>query len=168
MFDLGFSELFLIGVISLLVLGPERLPKAARTVGALLRRARSSYMSLKSDIERELAADELKRSIKSVTEPAESIRETVREMSSASRDFEAELRQVDRAHAEAEIDSALGPGAQHGAHQDSPAPKADVERASDPVASADSAIAEPSTDQPATAETQVAATEPPDSGRTGP
>jgi sec-independent protein translocase protein TatB len=113
MFDLGFSELFLIGVIALIVLGPERLPKAARTVGALMRRARSSYMSLKNDIERELAADELKQSIKSVTEPAESIRETVREVGSAGRDFEAELRAVDRANAdranaEAEIDSALG------------------------------------------------------------
>ncbi len=108
MFDLGFSELFLIGVIALLVLGPERLPKAARTVGALLRRARSSYMSLKSDIERELAADELKRSIKSVTDPVRSVREAASEVGAAGREFEAELRQVDRRNASAEVDSALG------------------------------------------------------------
>lgn len=108
MFDLGFSELFLIGIVALIVLGPERLPKAARTVGALLRRARSSYMSLKSDIERELAADELKRSMNSMTEPARDIRQTMTDVDKAGRDFEAELRQVDRDNARAEIDSALG------------------------------------------------------------
>ncbi len=107
MFDLGFSELFLIGVIALLVLGPERLPKAARTVGALLRRARSSYMSLKSDIERELAADELKRSINSVTDPVRSVREAVSEVDQAGRDFQAELRRVDKRNADAEVESAL-------------------------------------------------------------
>ncbi|MGA9421304.1 MAG: twin-arginine translocase TatA/TatE family subunit, partial [Rhodanobacteraceae bacterium] len=42
MFDIGFSEIALIAVTALLVLGPERLPRAARTLGALLRRARSS------------------------------------------------------------------------------------------------------------------------------
>ena len=63
MFDLGFVELLVIGVVALLVLGPERLPAAARTVGGLLRRARSSWNSLRGELEREFAADELKRSI---------------------------------------------------------------------------------------------------------
>jgi sec-independent protein translocase protein TatB len=64
MFDVGTGELALIAVVALLVLGPERLPKAARTAGALVRRARASWQSVRSEIERELAAEELRQSIK--------------------------------------------------------------------------------------------------------
>jgi sec-independent protein translocase protein TatB len=64
MFNLSMPELAVIGVVALLVLGPERLPGAARTVGALMRRAQRSWTGLRGDIERELAADELKRSLK--------------------------------------------------------------------------------------------------------
>jgi sec-independent protein translocase protein TatB len=63
MFDIGFSEIALIAVVALLVLGPERLPKVARTVGALVRRARSSWQNVRSEIERELAAEDLKKTI---------------------------------------------------------------------------------------------------------
>jgi sec-independent protein translocase protein TatB len=63
MFDIGFSEIALIAVVALLVLGPERLPRVARTAGALLRRARSSWQNVRSEIERELAAEDLKRTI---------------------------------------------------------------------------------------------------------
>ena len=64
MFDVGMGEIGLIAVVALLVLGPERLPGAARTAGALLRKARQSWQSVRAEIERELAADELKRNIK--------------------------------------------------------------------------------------------------------
>jgi sec-independent protein translocase protein TatB len=64
MFDIGTGELGLIAVIALLVLGPERLPGAARTAGALLRRARQSWNNVRDEIERELAAEELKQSVK--------------------------------------------------------------------------------------------------------
>jgi sec-independent protein translocase protein TatB len=63
MFDIGFSELFVIGIVALVVLGPERLPKAARFAGLWVRRARAQWYSVKSELERELAADELKRSL---------------------------------------------------------------------------------------------------------
>ena len=63
MFDIGFSELFVIAIVALLVLGPERLPKAARFVGLWLRRARAQWYSVKSELENELADDELKRSL---------------------------------------------------------------------------------------------------------
>ena len=63
MFDVGFSEIALIAVVALLVLGPERLPKVARTVGALMRRARNSWQDVRGEIERELAAEDLKRTI---------------------------------------------------------------------------------------------------------
>jgi sec-independent protein translocase protein TatB len=63
MFDIGFSELFLVAVVALLVLGPERLPKAARFAGLWVRRARAQWYSVKSEFERELADEELKRSL---------------------------------------------------------------------------------------------------------
>ena len=53
MFDIGFSELALISIIGLVVLGPERLPKAARTVGYGMGRARSTFSHLRNELERE-------------------------------------------------------------------------------------------------------------------
>ena len=64
MFDVSLVELAVIALVALLVLGPERLPRAARTVGLYVRKARQSWYGVRADIERELAADELKRSLK--------------------------------------------------------------------------------------------------------
>ncbi len=63
MFDIGFSELLLIAVVALVVLGPERLPKAARFAGLLVRRARTQWESIKQELERELEAEALKRNL---------------------------------------------------------------------------------------------------------
>ncbi len=63
MFDVGFSEVLLLGIIALLVLGPERLPKAARIFGGFVRKARRSFEGLKQEIEREIDADELRKSL---------------------------------------------------------------------------------------------------------
>jgi len=63
MFDVGFSELLIIAVVALLVLGPERLPKAARFAGLWVRRARAQWYSVKAELERELASEEMKRSL---------------------------------------------------------------------------------------------------------
>ena len=75
MFDVGFSELVLIAVVALLVLGPERLPGAARTVGALLRKARQSFESVKAEVEREVRDEELKRVLKSMPQPSDALRD---------------------------------------------------------------------------------------------
>jgi len=77
MFELSFGKMALIAIVALLVLGPERLPGAARTVGALLRRARNSWQSVRSEIERELAAEDIKRSIHDTARSVD-IREDVR------------------------------------------------------------------------------------------
>ncbi len=61
MFEVGFSEMAVIAIIALIVLGPERLPKAARMAGTFLRKARQSFENLKTEVERELEADELKK-----------------------------------------------------------------------------------------------------------
>lgn len=72
MFDIGFSELLLIAVVALVVLGPERLPRAAKFAGLWVRRARAQWYSVKTEFEREIAADELRRSV-------EQARDSVRE-----------------------------------------------------------------------------------------
>lgn len=63
MFDFGFSEMLLTAVVGLLVLGPQRLPRAARTLGLWVRRARASWFSLRAELERELNDEDLKRSL---------------------------------------------------------------------------------------------------------
>ena len=63
MFDVGFSEILVIAVVALLVLGPERLPKAARFAGLWVRRARAQWNSVKAELENELADEELRRNI---------------------------------------------------------------------------------------------------------
>jgi len=61
MFDIGFQELVLISVVALLVIGPERMPGLARKAGLWIGKARHFISSVKNDIDRELAADELRR-----------------------------------------------------------------------------------------------------------
>ncbi|HBK56910.1 MAG TPA: twin-arginine translocase subunit TatB [Xanthomonadales bacterium] len=82
MFDIGFSELLLVAVIALLVLGPERLPKAARLVGAWLRKAKSTWYSVKTELEEEIAQADLK----------ESLRKTAAEFREAGRELDAVAR----------------------------------------------------------------------------
>ena len=64
MFDVGFTEILLLSLVGLLVLGPERLPRVARTLGGMARKARSSWLSLKRSIEAEMRAEELKEPLK--------------------------------------------------------------------------------------------------------
>ena len=78
MFDVGFSELLVIAVVALIVLGPERLPKAARFAGLWVRRARAQWHSVRAELERDLAAEDLQRSL--------------RETGAAMRDAQATLR----------------------------------------------------------------------------
>lgn len=61
MFDIGFAELLLIGVVALLVLGPEKLPIAARTCGLWLGRLRRSVSSIQREINEELRIEEMRR-----------------------------------------------------------------------------------------------------------
>lgn len=61
MFDIGFFELAVIGVVALIVIGPERLPQVARTAGLWFGRIRKFVGNVKADIDREIKADELKR-----------------------------------------------------------------------------------------------------------
>ena len=73
MFDVGFAEIFLLAIIGLLVLGPERLPGVARTLGGFIRKARMSWISLRNTIESELAEADLAKPIKKTTEELQQI-----------------------------------------------------------------------------------------------
>lgn len=63
MFDFSFGEMLIVALVALVVLGPERLPKAARFVGLWVRKARAHWHSMKSELESELASEELRRSL---------------------------------------------------------------------------------------------------------
>ena len=93
MFDIGFSELTLIAVVALIVLGPDRLPKAARTMGHLFGRLQRYVNDVKADINREMELDELKKLQQQVQGAA---REIETSMTSAVRDFETGAREVEK------------------------------------------------------------------------
>lgn len=78
MFDFGFSELMVIGVVLLIVVGPERLPKVARTAGHLLGRVQRYVSDVKSDIQREMQLEELKKLQEQVKQQAQELESSVR------------------------------------------------------------------------------------------
>ncbi len=91
MFDIAFSEMLIIAVVALIVLGPEKLPKVARTAGHLLGRLQRYVNDVKTDINREMQLEELKKLQTQVEESARSLERSVtKEMQSA----EASLNQV--------------------------------------------------------------------------
>lgn len=100
MFDVGFFELLLVGLVALLVFGPERLPSLARTAGLWLGRARRFLSTVKADIEQELRAEELKRIIREqqLNNPLHDlIEDTEKSLREAREQAEAALRPVTQA-----------------------------------------------------------------------
>ena len=85
MFDIGFSEMMVIAVLALIVIGPERLPRVARTLGHLAGRLQRYVADVKADINREVELDELRKMRDSMQQAASSFQSTVsEEMSKAS------------------------------------------------------------------------------------
>jgi sec-independent protein translocase protein TatB len=77
MFDIGFSELLVIGVVALIVIGPEKLPRMARTVGHLAGRLQRYVADVKADINREIELDELRKMRDSMQQAASSFESSV-------------------------------------------------------------------------------------------
>jgi sec-independent protein translocase protein TatB len=77
MFDIGFSELLVIGVVALIVIGPEKLPRMARTVGHLAGRLQRYVADVKADINREIELEELRKMRDSMQEAASSFETSV-------------------------------------------------------------------------------------------
>lgn len=85
MFDIGFLELVIVAVIALLVLGPERLPRAARTVGKWVGKARRMVSSFSQEIDRQMEIEELREQLKeqgkslNINDDAKKIHQTVKD-----------------------------------------------------------------------------------------
>jgi len=77
MFDVGFSELMLIAVVALVVIGPERLPRVARTAGHLIGRLQRYVSTVKSDISREMQLEELRRLRSEIEDSARSFEDSL-------------------------------------------------------------------------------------------
>ncbi len=94
MFDIGFAEFVVLCVIALLVVGPERLPRLMRTLGLWVGRARAAYSSLRDEVEREINA--------------EGLRETHRSLQRQVKDVEAQARRTE-SELRSEMDEQVGP-----------------------------------------------------------
>jgi len=100
MFDVSLTELMVIGVVALIVIGPERLPKVARTVGHLLGRAQRYVNDVKSDIQREIELDELRKFKTEMEDAAQGVQQSLNDTHASLQEpvqqFRAELDEVAR------------------------------------------------------------------------
>lgn len=97
MFDIGFSEMVVIAVVALIVIGPERLPKVARTLGHLWGRAQRYVNGVKADISRDMALEELRQMKQKVQQDAEA---SERALNLVSRELDQQVRQLNTAVAQ--------------------------------------------------------------------
>jgi sec-independent protein translocase protein TatB len=118
MFDIGFSEILVIGVVALVVIGPERLPKVARTLGHMFGRLQRYVNEVKADINREIELDELRKLKSEVQSAARDIEQSVTQ---AAHDVESGVRSVE---AELNATAAAATAAADVSSQSSPAPAA--------------------------------------------
>ncbi|MBI3148104.1 MAG: twin-arginine translocase subunit TatB [Betaproteobacteria bacterium] len=100
MFDIGFSEIALIAVVALVVVGPERLPRVARMAGRMLGQVQRYVNSVKSEIDREMQIEELKKLQGELNSAAHSLETSLRE---GVQTVESQARQI-----ETEVQSASG------------------------------------------------------------
>ena len=92
MFDIGFTEIVVIAVVALIVIGPERLPKTARTLGHLFGRLQRYVNDVKSDISREMELEELRKLQQEMKSAASDLESS---MTAAARDVESGMRGVE-------------------------------------------------------------------------
>src|SRR3954452_15620369 len=83
MFDIGFSELLVIGVVALIVIGPQKLPRVARTAGILMGRLQRYVSDVKADINREIELEELRKMRDSMQQAAGEMQKAASDMQSA-------------------------------------------------------------------------------------
>jgi len=107
MFDIGFSEIVVIGVVALVVIGPERLPKTARTLGHLFGRLQRYVSDVKADISREMELDELRKLQREMQGAAREFEQTV---TTAAHDMKTGVQNVERELNDAAATPAAGAG----------------------------------------------------------
>jgi sec-independent protein translocase protein TatB len=141
MFDIGFSELLVIGIVALIVIGPERLPRVARTIGHLMGRMQRYVADVKADIDREIELDELRKMRDSVQQAATNIETSVQsELNKAETDLnQAAQNAVGEPSASVQLSSASTPSPDA---QVSPAPASSASAQVSPAQQAAPAIEE--------------------------
>ncbi len=143
MFELSFGKMMIIAVVALIVLGPEKLPKVARTLGHLLGRARGYANQVKQDIDREMQMDELRKLQEQAKDAARSFETAVND---AGRSVEQEAasvqNSVNSSLAQAENDARTVEANATQAVENSIAPPHPVFTAQDEVAALEKSIAE--------------------------
>ena len=90
MFDIGLSEILIVAIVALVVLGPERLPKAARLAGFWVRKARAQWYTVKAELESEMADEELKSSLKA------SMADLQQTLNTHQQSLQADMQELDR------------------------------------------------------------------------
>jgi sec-independent protein translocase protein TatB len=106
MIDLGISKIALIGVVALVVIGPEKLPKVARTVGALLGKAQRYVADVKAEVNRTMELEELKKMKASMEEAARDVESSLQQ---TSQDFEKEWDEATAGINESLTDGSFNP-----------------------------------------------------------
>ncbi len=95
MFDIGFFEICLVGLVSLLVIGPEKLPKAARLAGFWVGKTRSMVASVKAEIKEELQAEEMRQMLKEQTEVVE-VKQLLQEGSDLVNNISSTVKSIEK------------------------------------------------------------------------
>lgn len=157
MFDIGFSELLMVALVALLVIGPERLPVAARTLGLLIGRVKRSLGSIREEVEREIGMDELRLELRNqdilakerqlLEETSQSVKEATDYANRMAQDATTRLNQTLQPYSPDKIVKNLDPAVGR------------LETPAEPAAS----VAQP-VEQPAASETAATSNEQPASG----
>jgi sec-independent protein translocase protein TatB len=145
MFSIGFLEILVVGVVALIVLGPEKLPGTIRTVSLWVGRLRRSFNSIKSDIEKEIGADEIRRQLRNeeIMEKFRHTQTTVQNsISSIKKEANTIVKNVEL-EAEAAAMTSKAPTATPAASSDTPAPAATPAPSTTPEAASAAAPADP-------------------------
>ncbi len=143
MFDISFTELMLIGVIALVVIGPERLPKVARTIGHLLGRAQRYVTDVKGDIQREINLDEMNKLKKQMDDAAQSLKASMNETSASLQEPLTEARES-LSEASASVEDLVQQARQEIGESPKPDPEPTASAAQEHIAAAERKTAEQS------------------------
>jgi len=92
MFDIGFGELLIIGLIGLLVLGPERLPAVAKTVGGFVRKARRTWQQMRVELEQEVDRSHIQDIKNEMTETHQQLKKSIQSVDDSLRQTGDKLR----------------------------------------------------------------------------
>ena len=106
MIDLGISKIALIGAVALIVIGPEKLPRVARTIGTLLGKAQRSISDVKAEVSKSIELDELKKMKDTMQEAASDVENTIHTgVTDFEKDWQAATSEASSSHSESALSS---------------------------------------------------------------